>query len=277
MASRRGGYIEGRTIAIEQRWAEGRYDRLPELAADLVQRGVAVIATAGGEAPAVAAQRATTNIPVTFVLGTDPVGLGLVSSLSHPGGNVTGTVQFTTALESKRLGLLREAVPTADPIATLVNPTRSVREMQFAELRAASKQAGVRLVELTASAPAEFEPAFATIAEQRVGALLVAADPFFFSRRGDIVALAARYKVPAIYEFRDFPDAGGLMSYGTDLAESYRQIGIYVSRILKGEKPADLPVIQSIRFEFVINLITAKALGLELPPTLLARADEVIE
>jgi putative tryptophan/tyrosine transport system substrate-binding protein len=274
---RQNGYVESQNIAIEQRWADGHYDRLPALAADLVQRRVVVIATGGGEASALAAKAATTTIPVTFVLGSDPVKLGLVASLNRPGSNATGIVQFTTALESKRLGLLHEMVPKIDTIAVLVNPTRSIADAQFAEVREATARLGVKHIILRAKSEDEFEAAFAPLAKQRVGALLVAADPLFFSVRGQLVALVARYKVPAMYEWRDFPAAGGLMSYGTDLADSYRQNGIYVGRILKGEKPADLPVVQSAKFELVINLKTAKALGLTVPPQLLSRADEVIE
>jgi putative ABC transport system substrate-binding protein len=274
---RQDGYVESQNIVIEQRWADGHYDRLPALAADLVQRGVAVIATMGGEGPVLAAKAATTTIPVTFVIGSDPVQLGLVASFNRPGSNITGIVQLTTALESKRLGLLYEMVTKVDTIAVLVNPTRSIIDAQLAEVREAAARLGVKVVILRAKSEAELEDAFAPLAKQRIGALLVAADPFFFSVRRQLVTLVARHKVPAIYEWRDFPDAGGLMSYGTDLADSYRQNGIYVGRILKGEKPADLPVQQSTKFELVINLKTAKALGLTVPPQLLSRADEVIE
>jgi putative ABC transport system substrate-binding protein len=274
---RRNGYVESQNILIEQRWADGHYDRLPALAADLVQRRVAVIATMGGEGPAIAAKAATTSIPVTFVLGSDPVQLGLVASLNRPGSNITGIVQFTTALESKRLGLLHEMITKVDTIAVLVNPTRSIADAQLAEVREATARLGVKVIILRAKSEAEFEDAFAPLAKQRIGALLVAADPFFFSVRRQLVTLVARHKVPAMYEWRDFPDAGGLMSYGTDLADAYRQNGIYVGRILKGEKPADLPVQQSTKFELVINLKTAKALGLTVPPQIVARADEVIE
>jgi putative ABC transport system substrate-binding protein len=271
------GYVEDRNITIEQRWSEGEYDRLPALAAELVGQGVAVLATMGGEGPALAAKAATSTIPVVFVSGGDPVKLGLVASINRPGGNVTGINQFTTSLEKKRLGLLHDLVPRADPIAVLINPSRSVASRQRAEIAEAAAQLGVKTLILTATREAEFEPAFAAIAEQRIGGLLCAADPFFFSRRAALVALAARHRVPAIFEFRDFADAGGLMTYGTDLADSYRQCGIYVGRVLKGERPSELPVMQSTKFEMVINLKTARKLGLEVPANLLTLADEVIE
>ena len=212
-----------------------------------------------------------------FVGGGDPVKLGLVSSIARPDANITGINILTTLLESKRFGLLREMIPNAHKIAALVNPSRAVVQGQIAELREASAQLGVSLVIVNASTEVEFEPAFVQTSEQGAGAVQVCADPFFFSRRGELIALAARYRIPAIYEWRDFPEAGGLMSYGTNLADSYRQSGLYVARILKGAKPNDLPVMQTTRFEFVINLVTAKALGLDIAPTLLARADEVIE
>ena len=216
-------------------------------------------------------------IPVTFVLGSDPVQLGLVGSLARPGGNVTGVVQFTTALESKRLGLLHEMIPKADPIAALVNPTRSVGDAQRAEIEEAAARLGIKVAILTAQSEPELEVALATLTAQQVGALLVAADPFFFSRRQQLVELVARHKVPAMYEFRDFPVSGGLMSYGTDLANAYRENGVYVGRILRGAKPSDLPVMRSTRFEFVINLKAAKGLGLNVPNSMQLLADEVIE
>jgi putative tryptophan/tyrosine transport system substrate-binding protein len=271
------GYVEGQNIAIEQRWAEGAYDRLPALAAELVGRGVVVLATMGGEGPALAARAATSTIPIVFVSGGDPVKLGLVASINRPGGNVTGINQFTTLLEKKRLGLLHDLVPGADPIAVLINPTRSVANLQRAEIAEAAAQLGVKPLILTATREAEFEPAFAVIAVQRIGGLLCAADPFFFSRRAALVALTMRHRVPAIFEFRDFVDAGGLMSYGTDLADSYRQCGSYVGRLLKGERPSELPVMQSTKFETVINLKTAKALGIKISDNLLSLADEAIE
>jgi putative ABC transport system substrate-binding protein len=271
------GFVEGQTVAIEQRWAEGQYDRLPALAAELVARGVLVLATMGGEGPALAAKAATTTTPVLFVSGGDPVKLGLVASINRPGGNVTGINQFTTLLEKKRLGLLHDLVPGADPIAALVNPTRWVGSSQRAEIREAAAQLGVRVEIFEAVREVDFAPAFAAIAAQRIGALLCAADPFFFSRREALVELAARYRLPTVFEFRDFVDAGGLMSYGTNLADSYRQCGVYAGRLLKGEKPSDLPVMQSTKFEMVINLKTAKTLGIEVPANLATLADEVIE
>jgi putative ABC transport system substrate-binding protein len=224
-----------------------------------------------------AAKAATASIPIVFVAGGDPVQLGIVSSLAHPGANITGINILTTLLENKRFGLLREAIPKVQKFAALVNPNRAVVQGQIAEVKDAAARSGVDVVIVNASTESEFEPAFSRLVEQGAGAVQVCADPFFFTQRHDLVALAARYRVPAIYEWREFADAGGLMSYGTDLADSYRQAGLYVARILDGAKPSDLPVMQTTRFEFVINLRTAKALGLEVPPTLSARADEVIE
>jgi putative ABC transport system substrate-binding protein len=271
------GFIEDQTVRIEQRWAEGQYDRLPALAADLVKAKVEVIAAMGGEGPALAAKGATATIPIIFLSGGDPVKLGLVASLNKPSANVTGINQFTTALESKRFGLLHEMVPNANPIAVLLNSTRAVSEVQTAEVRRAAARLGLGIVLCNAASQTELETAFLVLAGQRISALQVAADPFFFSRRHEITALAERYRVPALYEFRQFTDVGGLMSYGTDLAESYRLAGIYTGRVLKGETPAELPVLQPTKFELVINLKTAKALDLTIPPGVLAIADEVIE
>ena len=271
------GYVEGRNVAVEYRWGEGQNDRLPALAADLVGRQVAVIAATGGNAAALAAKTATTKIPIVFSGGGDPVRLGLVASLSRPGGNATGVNMFTSALEPKRLGLLRELVPSAALIAVLVNPNSPNFETQLKDLQEAARAAGQQIRILHASSEGELDTAFVTLTQLQAEAALIGSDPFFNSRRDHIVALAARYAIPAIYEWREFAAAGGLMSYGTDLAEAYRQVGIYTGRILKGDKPADLPVMQSIKFDFVINLKTAKALGLDVPPGLSARADDIIE
>jgi putative tryptophan/tyrosine transport system substrate-binding protein len=271
------GFVEGRNVAIEYRWAEGQYERVPALAADLVRRQVAVIVTVGGETSAAAAKAATAAIPIVFNTGTDPVRLGLVASLARPGGNATGVNIFTTELAEKRLGLLRDLVPGVTTVAVLLNPNFATAVANVRESEGAARAIGKEVVIFNASSDAEIETAFANIVQAQSGALLVGADPFFNSRRGLIVALAARHAIPAIYEWREFAEAGGLISYGTSLVEAYRQQGIYAGRILKGEKPADLPVVQLSIFELVINLNTAKALGLAIPPTVLAFADEVIE
>ena len=269
------GYAEGRNVTIDYRWAEGHYDRLPALAADLVRRQVAVIAS---NSPAtIAAKAATTTIPIVFSTGSDPVKLGFVASLNRPGSNVTGVSFFSAQLEAKRLGILRELVPTAAMIAVLLNPKFPDAETQSNEVQDAAHTLGLQIHILRASAERDLDTAFEQLAELRAGGLLVCADPFLYSRRDYIVALATRHAVPAIYEQREYAMAGGLASYGTNLTDAYRQVGIYTGRVLKGEKPADLPVMQSTKFEFVINLKTAKALGIEVPPTLSARADEVIE
>jgi putative tryptophan/tyrosine transport system substrate-binding protein len=270
------GYVEGQNVGVEYRFAEGQYDRLPAMAADLVRRQVAVLFASSNDGVS-AAKQATSAIPIVFATGGDPVALGFVASLSRPGGNVTGVYFFTQGLQEKRLGLLHEMVPTATTIAVLINPNYSPAQNQLRDAQVAAARLGLQLVVLRANTERDFAGAFADLVRQRVGALLVSASPFFNSRREQLVVLAARHAVPAIYEWREFAEAGGLMSYGTVLNEAYRQAGIYCGRVLKGEKPADLPVVQSTRFEFVINLSTAKALGIEVPPTLSARADEVIE
>jgi putative ABC transport system substrate-binding protein len=272
-----GGFVDGQNVVIEYRWAEGQNDRLPNLAEELVRRQVAVIATMGGEKPLLAAKAATSSTPVVFVMGGDPVKLGAVASLARPGGNITGIGMFTSALESKRFGLLHEIVPKATTIATIINPTRAVAEAQADEVRSAAATAGVKVVVLHASRNDEFEAAFAQAAREGAGALQVCADPYFFSQRQSLVEIAGRHGIPTMYEWREFPQAGGLMSYGTDLANAYRENGRYVAKILHGAKPVDMPVMQTTKFEFVLNTKTAKTLGLDIAPTVLARADEVIE
>jgi putative ABC transport system substrate-binding protein len=271
------GYAEGRNLAIEFRWAEGHYDRLPELAADLVRNQVEVIATSGGDIVAGAAKAATTAIPTVFISGGDPVARGFAASFARPGGNMTGVSLLVIELVPKRLELVRELVPNATVIAGLINPKNSNAGRNVAALQEAAREKGVQLHIVEASSEGDFETAFASLAPLQAGALVVGADPFFNARRNQIVALAARYSMPAIYEFREFVDAGGLISYGPSLPGVYRQIGAYVGRILGGDKPADLPVVQPTLFELVVNLRTAKTLGLALSPMILARASEVIE
>jgi ABC-type uncharacterized transport system substrate-binding protein len=271
------GYVEGQQATIEYRWAEGRYEQLPALAADLVGRGVDLIATSGGDASARAAKTASSTIPIVSVIGGDPVAEGLVASLARPAGNLTGIAFLTVELMPKRLELLCEVVPRAQVIALLVNPNSPQTERVIQEMQEAARMKGVQMQLLRAGSEGEIETAFAALVQLRADGLVVQADPFFIAQREQFVALAARHAVPAIYEWRGIPSAGGLMSYGTSLTGVYHQVGIYAGRVLKGEKPADLPVQQPTTFELVVNLKTAAALGLTVPPSILARADEVIE
>jgi putative ABC transport system substrate-binding protein len=271
------GYIEGRNVAIYFRSADGQTDRLVTLAGDIIGRRVAVIVTTGGGAAALAAYAATTTIPIVFVNGVDPVSSGLVMSLNRPGGNATGVYIFQQVLEGKRLGLLRELVPSAASIAVLLNPTNANFQTQLRGVQDAARDLGQQVSILSANTEREIDVAFATVAQSGARALLVGSDPFFGSERDQVIALAARHAIPAIYEGREFATAGGLASYGTSLADAYRQAALYAGRILKGEKPADLPIVQPTKFEFVINLKTAKTLGLDVPPGLSASADEIIE
>ena len=272
-----GGFVEGQNVAIEYRWAIGQYDRLPAQAAELVQKPVAVLVSAGGEPAALAAKAVTSTIPIVFTVGDDPVKLGLVASFNRPGGNLTGINIFTTTLEAKRLGLLHELVPQAAAIGVLLNANFPAAERQLRDVQEAARAIGLQIHALRANIDREIEVAFETVASQRIAALAVAASPFFTTRRDKIVALAARHAVPTMYTAREYAVDGGLMSYGIDVPDVYRQIGLYAARILKGAKPADLPVLQPTKFETVINLKTAKALRLTIPDKLLALADEVIE
>jgi putative tryptophan/tyrosine transport system substrate-binding protein len=271
------GYIEGRNVAIEYRWADEQTDRLPTLAADLVDRKVAVIATAGATLGAVAAKGATTTIPIVFATGTDPVQRGLVASLNRPGGNVTGVTTLAVEVESKRLELLHELLPLATKFAVLVNPTGSNAETLPRELQLAARTLGVELEFVNVSSAGDFATAFATSVRRQVGGVLITTDALFISRGEQLATLALRYAMPTVFQYREFAQAGGLMSYGGSSMDTYRLVGNYTGRILKGEKPADLPVQRATRVELFINMKTAKALGLTFPLTLLGRADEVIE
>lgn len=271
------GFVVGQNMAIEYRWAEGQYDRLPALAAELVNLKVAAILAAGGPPSALAAKKATTTIPVIFSAADDPVGLGLVASLSRPGGNVTGMSLFNATLVAKRLALLHELVPSARVIAYLTNPANPGVILEVKAAQEAAKTFGLELQVIDASTDQEIEAAFARLIQQRIGAVVVAGEPFLDSRRAAIVELAAKYAVPASYSWRENVAIGGLLSYGTTISESYRSAGVYCGRVLKGERPADLPVMQPTKFEMTINLKTARTLGINVPPALLTAADEIIE
>jgi ABC-type uncharacterized transport system substrate-binding protein len=271
------GYVEGQNVTIEYRFALGQYDRLPAMAAEFVQRPVAVIATTGGEPAALAAKAATSTIPIVFTVGSDPVKQGLAESFNRPGGNATGILLLTNQLEPKRLGLLRDMVPNASTVGFLVNPSFPASESQLSDMQDAARAMKQPIHVLRADTDREVEAAFETITQLRIPALAVAASPFFDTRRNRLVELANRNGVPTIYHFREFTEAGGLMSYGISFSDAYRQVGVYTGRVLKGAKPADLPVVQTTKFEFVINVKTAKLLGLKISDNLLSLADEVIE
>jgi putative tryptophan/tyrosine transport system substrate-binding protein len=272
------GYVEGQDVTVEYHWLDGRFDRLPSLIADIVRRRVSVIATPGGNLAAQMAKSVTTTIPIVFSVGEDPMKLGLVASLARPGGNATGVNFFAQEITAKRLGLLHELVPKAVRMAVLVNPANSsTAEATLRDVPEAGRALGLQVKVLKASTSHEIEAAFAALARDRADVLYVAGDPFFNSRRVQFATFAASYRIPASYSSRQAVEAGGLMSYSTDNVDTWRQVGVYTGRILKGAKPADLPVVQSTKFELVINLPTARALGIDVPPTLLARADEVIE
>jgi putative tryptophan/tyrosine transport system substrate-binding protein len=271
------GFVEDRNIAIDFRWAEGHYDRLPSLAVELAQLPVNLIAASGGLPSVLAAKTATATIPIVFTLGSDPVKFGIVASLNRPGGNITGVSLLAYLLDAKRVELLHELVPRATVFAVLLNPKNTQAETQLRDFEVATRALGLGEVALEASTEQELGTAFARLVQERGSALVVSADAFFLSRRDQIVALAAHHRVPAIYEWHEFANAGGLMTYGVSLTDAYRQAASYAARILKGEKPADLPVLQPTKFEVVINLKTARALGLTVPPSLIARVDDVIE
>ena len=271
------GFVEGQNVALDYRWADGQYDRLTALAADLVHRQVAVIVSFGGDATALAAKTATATIPIVFLVGSDPIRSGLVPSLNHPGGNMTGASSFIFDLEPKRLGLVHELRPNATTIAVVVNPNSPNAELQVNDIQIAARNVGQRVDILNASTIREIDAVFAKLTQMRVDALLIAADPIFFNRASQLVVLASRHAIPTLYSRREFVALGGLMSYGSNADETYRIAGVYAGRILKGEKPGDLPIQLPTKFELVINLSTARALDIDVPATLLARADEVIE
>ena len=280
-AFRRGlaesGLVEGQNVVVEYRLSEGRFDRLAEMAADLARRQVNVIAVPGGSATAIAAKAATQTIPIVFGVAEDPVKLGLVASLARPGGNATGVNFFAAEVVAKRLSLLRELVPAAKSIAVLANPANAANTAALADMEPAARALGLQIKRYDAGTSRDIDAAFGALARERPDALFVAPDSFFFVRRVQLVHLATRHALPATYPIREFVDIGGLMSYGASVTDGYRQVGVYAGRIIKGAKPAHLPVVQATKFDFVINLQTAKTLGIEIPPTLLARADEVIE
>ena len=272
-----GGFIDGQNLTIEFRWAEGHYDRLPEMAADLVRRRVAVIVTSGGAHSTIAAKNETTTIPIVFVTGSDPVSLGFVTQVARPGGNVTGASFFSADLTAKALGLLSQIVPKARTVGLLFNPTTPEGVRQPKDAQEAARVLGLELFVLNASTDAEIEQAFAALLQRGAGALVIGSAIFFGARINRLAALTQRHRIPTIYFRREFADAGGLMSYGTSIADAYRQVGIYTARLLKGDKPEDLPIVQSTQFEFVINLKTAKSLGLDVPPGVSSMANEIIE
>ena len=271
------GFVEGRNVTIEYRWAEDHYERLPELAADLVLRQVALIAATGGSPAALAAKAATTTIPIVFQIGVDPVKAGLVTSLSRPGGNITGFANLALEIGPKRLELLHQLVPNATDLVVLVNPARVNAETETKDMQAAADRLRLRLHVLHASNERDFEKVFATSAQLQAGGVVISGDPFFNTRSDQLAAAAVRYAMPAVYQFHEFAAAGGLASYGSSIKDTHREAGIYTGRILKGEKPADLPVQEPTKVELIINLKTAKTLGLEIPPSVLTSADEVIE
>ena len=274
---REAGFVEGQDVAVEYRWARGQYDRLPALASDLVSRGVAVLLGIGGDVSALAAKQATTTIPIVFGMGGDPIKAGLVDSFNRPGGNATGYTLLTNEMEPKRVGLLHELAPGISLIGALLNPSFPPAARQLQDIEGAVRAIGQSLVVAKASNDAELDAAFTSLVQQRVGAVLVAADPYFDTRRDRIIAFAAQNRLPAMYQFREFAVAGGLVSYGPNITDAYRQAGIYTGRLLRGAKPADLPVLQPTKFELVINLKTANALGLAVPNAMQLLADEVIE